>query len=185
MVVLAAPVSAYRGAGVEGKEVFMKTYWMRLVVTLTLLLLICAFGFVIGYTEEKGGIEGWEKGSVYNSYYDLALKESLKGVVMDIRTITPLPGMAHGVGLLVDSPKYGAVSVHLGPRSFVDLNSIWKLKGAKVKVRGVWAEINNEQVFMAYKIKSDKVVLKLRLTRDGTPLWTMSPEELAKERELE
>jgi hypothetical protein len=168
-----------------GKEIPVSLQWKHLVVSLTATLAICAFGPVIGYTEEKGGIEGWEKGSVYNSYYDLTLKESLKGVVMDIRIITPLPGMAPGVGLLVDSPKYGAVSVHLGPRSFIDLNSIWKLKGAKVKVRGVWAEINNEKVFMAYKIKTDKLVLKLRRTRDGIPLWTMSAEELAKERELE
>jgi hypothetical protein len=168
-----------------GKEIPVSVQWKHLVVSLTVTLAICAFGFVIGYPEEKGGIEGWEKESVYNSYYDLTLKESLKGVVTDIRIITPLPGMAHGVGLLVEVPRYGAVLVHLGPRSFVNLNSIWKLKGARVKVRGVWADINNEKVIMAYKIKSDKLVLKLRLTQDGTPLWTMSPEELAKERDLE
>ena len=154
----------------------MGIFGKRLLVGLTFTLIICVFGFVIGYTEDKGGIEGWERYSTYNAYYDLALKEKLKGVVTDIRTITPLPGMAPGVGLLVESPKYGAVSVHLGPRSFVDLNSIWNLKGAKVKVRGVWAEINNENVFLAYKVKSERYVLKLRRTRDGLPHWTMSPE---------
>jgi hypothetical protein len=168
-----------------GKEVSMGIYWKRLLVGLTFILIICVFGFVIGYTQNKGGIEGWERDSIYNAYYDLALKEKLKGVVTDIRTVNPLPGMAPGVGLLVESPKYGAVSVHLGPRSFVDLNSIWNLKGAKVKVRGVWAEINNENVFLAYKVKSERYVLKLRRTRDGLPHWTMSPEELAKERALE
>jgi hypothetical protein len=54
-----------------------------------------------------------------------------------------------------------------------------------VKVRGVWAEIDHENVFIAYKVKSSKYVLKLRRTRDGTPHWTMTPEELAKERVLE
>jgi hypothetical protein len=173
------------GAGVVGKELSMSIYWKRLVGGLTFTLILCVFGFVIGYTEEKGTIQGWEKDSAYNAHYDLALKEKLKGIVTDIRTITPLPGMVPGVGLLVESPKYGAVSVHLGPRSFIDLNSIWKLKGVKVKVRGVWAEIDNENVFMAYKVKSDILVIKLRLTKDGTPLWTMSPEELARERALE
>ena len=163
----------------------MSIYGKRLVVGLAFTLIICVFTFVIGYTEEIGDIQGWEKGSAYNGYYDLTLKESLKGIVTDIRTITPLSGMAPGVELLLRSPSYGTVSVHLGPRSFVDLNSIWRLKGAKVKIRGVWAEINSEKVFMAYKVKSDKVVIKLRRTRDGTPLWTMSPEELAKEREPE
>jgi len=169
-------------AGEVDKEVSMSIYRKRLVAGLILTLIICVFGFVIGYTEEKVGIEGWERDSTYNAYYDLTLKESLKGIVTDIRTITPLSGMAPGVGLLVESPKYGAVSVHLGPRSFVDLNSIWNLKGAKVKVRGVWAEIANENVFMAYKVKSHNYAIKLRRTRDGIPHWTMSPEELARER---
>jgi len=163
----------------------MSINWKRLVVGFTFTLTMCVFGFIIGYTEENATIEGWERDSTYNGYYDLTLKEKLKGVVTDIRTITPLPGMAPGVGLLVESSSYGAVSVHLGPRSFVDLNSIWKLKGSQVKVRGVWAEINKEKVFMAYKLKSNTLVIKLRRTRDGTPLWTMSPEELAKEREPE
>jgi len=169
-------------AGEVDKEVSMSIYWKRLVVGLAFTLIVSVFAFVIGYTEEKGGIEGWEKGSVYNAYYDLTLKESLKGIVTDIITITPLPGMSPGVGLLVESPEYGSVSVHLGPRSFVDLNSIWNLKGGQVKVRGVWAEIDHENVFMAYKVKSSNYALKLRRTRDGIPHWTMSPEELARER---
>jgi hypothetical protein len=87
--------------------------------------------------------------------------------------------------VLVQSPQDGAVTVHLGPRSFINVNDIWRLKGAQVKVRGVWAEIDHENVFIAYKVKSSKYVLKLRRTRDGTPHWTMTPEELAKERVLE
>jgi len=44
---------------VDGKEVSMSTYWKPLVAGLTFSLIICVFAFVIGYTEEKGGIEGW------------------------------------------------------------------------------------------------------------------------------
>jgi hypothetical protein len=165
-------------------EVAMRIYWKGLTVAIAVTLAMGVFGLIIGYTEEKGGIEGWERDSTYNAYYDLTLKERLKGVVTDIMAINPLPGMAPGVGLLLESPRYGAVSVHLGPRSFVDLNSIWKLRGAKVKVRGVWAEIRNEKIFIAYKLKNDKLAIKLRRTRDGTPLWTMSPQELAEERAI-
>jgi hypothetical protein len=93
--------------------------------------------------------------------------------------------MAPGVGLLVQSPEDGSVTVHLGPRSFINVNNIWKLRGAHVKVRGVWAQIADENVFIADKVKSAKLAIKLRRTSDGTPLWTMSPEELAKERTLE
>jgi hypothetical protein len=160
-------------------------HWKHLLFGLTLALVVTVFGLIIAYSGDKGGLEGWEKNSDYNNLYDLAQKDKLKGVVVDVKKLTPLPGMAPGVGLLVQSPKDGAVTVHLGPRPFINLNKIWKMKGAEVKVRGVWAEINNENVFIAYKVKSGKHVLKLRRTRDGTPHWTMTPEELAKERALE
>ena len=163
----------------------MNIHWKHLLFGLTLALAVTVFGLIIAYSGDKGGLEGWEKNSDYNNLYDLAQKDKLKGVVVDVKKLTPLPGMAPGIGLLVQSPEDGTVTVHLGPRSFINVNNIWKLKGAQVKVRGVWAQIADENVFIAYKVKSDKHVLKLRRTRDGTPHWTMTPEELAKERALE
>ncbi|MGD8382555.1 MAG: hypothetical protein PVJ11_10450 [Syntrophobacterales bacterium] len=160
----------------------MNIHWRHLLFGLTLALTITVFGLVIAYSDGKQGIEGWEKNSGYNNLYDLAQRDKLKGVVVDVKRITPLPGMAPGVGLLVQSPEDGSVTVHLGPRSFLNVNKIWKLKGARVKVRGVWAQLAGEKVFIAYKVKSGKHVLKVRRTRDGTPYWTMTPEELAKER---
>ena len=163
----------------------MNIHWKHLLFGLTLALLISVFGLVIAHSDGKGDLEGWEKNSAYNNLYDLAQKDKLKGVVVDVKKLTPLPGMAPGLGLLVESPEDGSVTVHLGPRSFINVNKIWNLKGAKVKVRGVWAQIADENVFIAYKVKSGKQVLKLRRTGDGTPHWTMTPEELAKERALE
>jgi hypothetical protein len=163
----------------------MNINWKHLFFGLTLALAITVFGLIVAYSDGKGGLEGWEKNSVYNDFYDLAQKDRLKGVVVDVKKLSPLPGMAPGIGLLVQSPQDGSVTVHLGPRSFINVNNIWKLKGVQVKVRGVWARIADENVFIAYKVKSAKDVLKLRKTSDGTPHWTMTPEELAKERALE
>ncbi len=162
----------------------MNIQWKHLLFGLTLALAITVFGLVVAYSDGKEGLEGWEKTSAYNNLYDLAQKDRIKGVVVDVTKLIPLPGMAPGVGLLVQSPQDGSVTVHLGPRSFINVNTIWNLKGAQVKVRGVWAEIKNEKVFIAYKLKSDKLAIKLRRTRDGTPLWTISPQELAKERAI-
>jgi len=44
--------------GEVGKELSMSIYWKHLVVGLTLTLIISVFAFIIGYTEEKGGIVG-------------------------------------------------------------------------------------------------------------------------------
>jgi hypothetical protein len=163
----------------------MNIHWKHLLFGLTVALAISVFGLIIANSEGKRGLEGWEKDSAYNALYDLTMKDKLKGVVVDVKKLTPLPGMAPGVGLLVQSPKDGSVTVHLGPRSFFNFNNIWNMKGSEVKVRGVWAEIDDEKVFIAYKVKSSSYVLKLRRTRDGTPLWTMTPGELAEERALE
>ncbi|MGD8382166.1 MAG: hypothetical protein PVJ11_08480 [Syntrophobacterales bacterium] len=163
----------------------MNIHWKHLAFGLTLALVITVFGLILAHSDGKQGIEGWEKDSDYNNLYDLAQKDRIKGVVVDVTKLTPLPGMAPGVGLLVQSAEDGSVTVHLGPRSFINVNNIWDLKGARVKVRGVWAQLAGENVFMAYKVKSGKRVLKVRRTRDGTPHWTMTPEVLAKERALE
>jgi hypothetical protein len=160
----------------------MRINWKHLLFGVTLALTITVFGLIVAYSDEEVSLKGWEKNSVYNNLYDLAQKDRIKGVVVDVMKLTPLPGMAPGVGLLVQSPEDASVTVHLGPRSFLNVNSIWKLKGAQVKVRGVWAQIADENVFIAYKVKSAMHVLKFRRTRDGTPYWTMTPEELATER---
>jgi hypothetical protein len=54
-------------------------------------------------------------------------------------------------------------------------------KDERIKIKGVWAEIDGKDVFMASKIKKDPnfEIIKVRLTKDGTPFWTMTPEQLA------
>ena len=112
--------------------------------------------------------------------------DQFKGTVEDILELTPLPGMAKGVSLLIRDEGKEVVKVHLGPKDFVDLRTIALKKGDKVKVKGVWAEIDGQDVVMAAKIKKGETIeLKLRLTKDGTPFWTMTPEEMARHQEQE
>lgn len=50
-------------------------------------------------------------------------------------------------------------------------------------VKGCWAEINGKDVFMASKVKKgESFEFKVRMTKDGTPFWTMTPDQVAKER---
>jgi len=138
----------------------------------------------IGHAGEQSGTVGWEKDSAYNKLYNLDEWDSFKGKVVGVKQVTPLPGMAPGVALLIQDSENEMVTVHLGPLSFINPNSIGVRKGEKVNVKGVWAEIDGKDVFMASKVKkADSFELKVRRTKDGTPCWTMSPEELARERE--
>ena len=94
-----------------------------------------------------------------------------------------MPGMSPGVAILVRESKSETILVHLCPTWFAGRKSIGIKKGDRVKVKGVWAEINGKDVFLASKVKKGNLFsFKVRLTKDGTPFWTMSPERLAQER---
>jgi len=146
---------------------------------LTALAVLC-----LGALASAADIKGWEKGGAYDKYYDSKEADSFKGRVDDIIEIIPMPGMSPGVGLVVrDKKDNKAETVHLGPKDFVKLDSIGLKKGDSVKVYGVWATIGGKDVVMASKVKKDEdKQLKVRRTRDGMPWWSMSPEELAKEK---
>ena len=163
--------------------------WKRVAFSLTLALGICILGLDIGHSSHhrgESGIEGWGKNSTYDKHYEPAERRNIRGVVLDFKTVTPLPGMSPGVAMLIRDSENQVVTVHLGPRSFIHLSYIRIKKGDKVKVKGVWAEIDDKAVFIAAKVRANGIrVLKVRRTRDGTPYWTMSHEELAKERSLE
>ena len=163
----------------------MRRYIKRAVIGITFIMGICVLNLAVGYAEDSSGMKGWEKGSGYNKLYNLDEWDSFKGSVVGFKKIIPLPGMAPGVALLVrDRDSNEVVTVHLGPRSFVNPNSVGVRKGEKVNVKGVWAEIDGKEIFMASKVrKGEHFEYKVRLTKDGTPFWTMSPTELAREKE--
>jgi hypothetical protein len=165
----------------------MKNFSKVLLPILTLALGFALFMSATGIAAEKQDFAGWEIGSEYNKLYKSSELDQFKGVVEDIKEVTPLSGMSPGVALIVrDRDEKELNTVHLGPKGFVNLDSIGLKRGDDVKVKGVWAEIKGNDVFLASKVKKGEYTeIKVRRTKDGTPYWTMSPEELAKERSEE
>ncbi|MBU2487798.1 MAG: hypothetical protein KKA60_00245 [Proteobacteria bacterium] len=130
----------------------------------------------------SGLYPGWEKGGAYDSLYRVSEYDSFKGEVVKIVEITPMPGMAPGAGLVVNDGDEN-ILVHLGPVGFVDPKATGFKPGDRVKVKGVWADIRGEEIFLASKVKKgDLYQLKVRRTRDGLAFWEMSAEELEEER---
>ena len=128
---------------------------------------------------------GWQEDGAYNRLYKASELDKLKGTVQKIIEIVPMKGMAPGVGLIMKDGDGDKVVVHVGPRWFLG-DSIGVKRGERIKVKGSWAEIDGKDVFMASKIKKgDYFQLKVRLTKNGKPFWTMDPEELARERASE
>lgn len=149
-----------------------------------LVLAACGLVFLASLALAQSPYPGWEKGGEYDSNYKVSEYDSFKGKITDILTITPLPGMHPGIGLMIHDREGEDIVVHLGPKGFLDPNNLRLRKGDSVKVKGVWAEIDGREIFMASKVKrSEYDEVKVRRTRDGMPFWSMTPEELAREQE--
>lgn len=127
---------------------------------------------------------GWERGSGYNRLYNAAETDRIKAVVESVEEKVPMPGMDPATVLTVKGSDGDKTTVHVCPAAFISPKDTGLKKGDEVKIRGAWAEVDGEDVFMASKIKKgDFFELKVRLTRDGTPFWTLSAEEIAKEKD--
>ena len=127
-------------------------------------------------------MKGWEAGSEYNKHYDIREYEKIRVWFIRAKEVTPMPGMSPATVLEVREGD-DIIEVHIGPVWFRKPSEIPLKKNDRIKIKGVWAEINGKDVFMASKIKKDPdfEILKVRLTKDGTPFWTMTPEQLKRE----
>ena len=155
--------------------------WRLIVCGAAVALVLLTAG--ISPAEPPKDMQGWEIGSAYNNFYDPKELDYFRANVVGIKEVVPLPGMAPGVALLVqESKEDDPIVVHLCPTWFAKPADIGLKKGDRVKIKGVWTEIDGKDVFMASKVKKgDYFQFKVRLTKDGTPFWTMNAEELAKE----
>ena len=157
-----------------------RIFWIPLCLLSVAAMIVIGAGSAFAGDQKDMG--GWELGSTYNKLYNASEMDRLKGIVKKVTTVVPLKGMAPGVALLFEESKGDATLVHICPEWYLGRKQIGLKKGDKLKIRGAWAEINDEFVFMASKIKKgDYFQLKVRLTKNGKPFWTMGPEELAKE----
>lgn len=150
-------------------------------MTLVALLFLPLAGQAAG-----GDITGWEVGSEYNELYNPKEQDQIKGDIVKFVTVTPLKGMASGTALILDEGGGDKVVVHLCPESFASGRETGLRRGDWVKIRGVWADVGDETVFIAAKVKKDSgFSFKVRLSSDGTPFWTLPEDQLAKERATE
>ena len=150
------------------------------------LMVLIALSFMVGTSwvqaDEQRDMQGWGVDDPYNKYYDVREYVKVRAWVVRVKEIVPMPGMSPATALDVREGS-DEFEVHICPTWYRKPSEIRLQKNARIKLRGVWAEINGKDVFIASKIKKDPDIdiIKVRLTKDGTPFWTMTPEQLAKE----
>ena len=160
----------------------MKNRFHRLVSMTTLILLSFAIGVSHAPAGEKRDMQGWGIDDPYNKLYDVREYEKIRASVVRVKEIVPMPGMSPATALDVREGD-DVFEVHLCPTWYRKPDEIRLKKNERIKLKGVWAEVNGKDVFIASKVKKDPdfEVLKVRLTKDGTPFWTMTAEQAAME----
>ncbi len=160
----------------------MRNRFQRIVNMTALILLSFAVGVSYVPAEEKPDMQGWGIDDPYNKLYDVREYEKIRAWVIRVKEVVPMPGMSPATALDVREGAY-EFEVHICPTWYRKPSEILLKKDARIKLKGVWAEINGKDVFMASKIKKDPDIdiIKVRLTKDGTPFWTMTPERIAME----
>ena len=162
----------------------MKNRFQRLVSMAALILLSFAIGVNHAPAGEKRDMKGWGVDDPYNKLYDIREFEKIRASVVRVKEVVPMPGKSPATALDVREGD-DVFEVHLCPTWYRKPDEIRLKKDERIKLRGVWAEVNGKDVFIASKIKKDPdfEVVKVRLTKDGTPFWTMTSEQLAMETE--
>jgi hypothetical protein len=145
------------------------------------VMLTALIGFNPAGAADAKDLKGWGLDDPYQKLYKFKESERLKATVVKVLEVTPSPGMSPGVALEVRDGSE-TIMVHLCPVGYAKPSEIGIKPGDKVSIRGSWAEVGGKDVFMAAKVKKgDTYEFKVRLSKDGTPFWTMTPEQLAKE----
>jgi hypothetical protein len=146
------------------------------------IVAIMIIGIAFADAEESKDMGGWGIEDPYNQHYDVKEFEKIRAWVKKVKTVVPLPGMSPGLALDVYEGS-DDFEVQIAPVWFIKPSEVGVKPGDRIKIKGVWAEINGKDVIMASKIKKgDYWELKVRLTKNGKPFWTMTPAELAIER---
>ena len=160
----------------------MRKKFQRISYITAVILLSLAIGISYVQAEEKPDMQGWGVDDPYNKLYDVREFEKIRASVVRVKEVVPMPGMSPATALDVREGS-DVYEVHLCPTWYRKPSEIRLKKKERIKLKGAWAEINGKDVFLASKIKKDPdiEIIKVRLTKDGTPFWTMTPEQLAAE----
>lgn len=144
--------------------------------SLSKLWLIASFAFLLSVPVtalaqggRQRGSQGWGPAGAYGRLYDPAKVEKITGDVIEIRKITPMRGMSHGVAIVVQKDGGNEV-VHLGPAWYVENQDTRIAKGDKVEVEGSRVTIDGKPVILAARVHKGDQVLLLR-DDAGIPVW--------------
>jgi sporulation protein YlmC with PRC-barrel domain len=119
--------------------------------------------------ESRGG--GWGVDTSYGRLYDPAKEQTISGQVVSIETSAPMPGMAPGMQMLVQTDDGKSTRVQVGPAWYLERQDLDVKENTKVQVTGARAEVEGQPVLMAREVQFDGQLVTLR-DAQGMPMWS-------------
>ena len=120
-------------------------------------------------SESRGG--GWGVDTPYGRLYDPAKEQTISGQVVSIETSAPMPGMAPGMQMLVQTDDGKSTRVQVGPAWYLERQDLDVKENTRVQVTGARVEIDGQPVLMARDVQFDGQVITLR-DAQGMPMWS-------------
>jgi len=127
-------------------------------------------GFVAGEEGQPSGISPWKEGSEYNSLYNPSEVKTIHGTIESVGTFRPEGTSIEGLRLRIKTDDGKSVTVHAGPRPYVDREKIAFHYGDEVTVTGSPGKLDWRDVIIASQIKVGDKTLTLR-DKEGKPQW--------------
>jgi sporulation protein YlmC with PRC-barrel domain len=119
--------------------------------------------------ESRGG--GWGVDTPYGRLYDPAKEQTISGQVVSIETSAPMPGMAPGMQMLVQTDDGKSTRVQVGPAWYLERQDLDVKENTRVQVTGARAELEGQPVLMAREMQFDGQLVTLR-DAQGMPMWS-------------
>lgn len=136
-----------------------KLHWTNLTMTSALLAFLA---IPLAYAQRGPG--AGPRARLYNP----ANETTVKGVVMEVKTITGRRGW-NGTHLTLKA-EGKSVDVHLGPAAFLKEKGFSFTKGDQIEVTGAKTQNGNSEAIIAREVKKDGKTLVLR-NAQGVPEW--------------
>ncbi|MEB3181892.1 MAG: hypothetical protein VKL59_23090 [Nostocaceae cyanobacterium] len=117
------------------------------------------------------GSGGWGTQTQYHRMYNPQTVETIRGEVVSLDSIMPMRGMSQGVHLTLKTADGQTMSVHLGPRWYLENQDIDVKPGDNIEVTGSRINFAGQPTIVAASVKKGNAVLTLR-DANGFPVWS-------------
>ncbi len=126
--------------------------------------------------QQASSNKDWTAESDYNKQFKADKVQTYQGTIVSVGEFEPGSDAEPGLRLRVRTDAQKMLTVHAGPRQYIQEQNISLNPGDKVSIQGAEAEIDDRPVVLASQIKVKQQTLNLR-DQSGKPQWKLEQKQ--------